>query len=741
MQGKIYFGVYELDCDALELRKHGVPIRLQDQPLRVLTILTRHPGEIVTREELQDQIWGKDTFVDFDQSLNKAVNRIREVLNDDAATPRYIETVPRRGYRFVAPVTRDASTEPHTAPLGAEKLPRHSIRSIRSAKIAVFAIAGLAVVLGAVVLWWRKPQQPMLPRTRRVTSSASWLGGPSLSRDGKLLAYVRGVEGEMPHIWLQQTAGGEAIPVTKGAEGDYAPDFSPDGTHIAFWSYGKSFKRGGAVYLAPTFGGEPKLLAKTSGGRPQFSPDGESIALKDVLRGAITISVESGEETVLALNENYSAYGDIFWSPDGDRVLFYGATKREPQRPEGWWTAPFEAREATPVLLTSLQEGEGPGRVLAWVRDENGREWIVYSVSKGVMWNVLRVRVSPQGQVLGKPEPVTSGTGWLNWGPSPWANGKLVYTTENGNDSIYEIPITSQGRKSAPTFQLPLAEGGDYHSAWLSHDGRWMAYFVSKGDGSFVMLRDLAKGTDHRLEEDGDSNSISPDGSKIVFSRPCESGKFHWGEALPCAFLISAVGGEPEPLCEDCTGRGFSPDGSVVLIQKYNRTGELHHKIAAIDLATKAEKDFLDLPGKSLYHAIFSWDGHWVVFKEALGMGNAQQLLIAPVRNGVAGQRPEWIEVTDGRYSDDKPQFSPDGNTVYFTSTRDGYLCIWAQKLNPATKRPVGAPYGFEHFHNSIGAHAASSNVQDRCDLSVARDKMLINLPNGHTDMWITQLE
>jgi DNA-binding winged helix-turn-helix (wHTH) protein len=322
MQGKIHFGVYELDRDAMELRKHGVPIRLQDQPLRVLTILSERPGEIVTREELQDQIWGKDTFVDFDQSLNKAVNRIREVLNDNAATPRYIETVPRRGYRFVAPVTGDVSTEPHSADLGLEKPRRHLSRS---SKLAVLAIAGLAVVLGiAAVLWWRKPQQPILPKTRRVTSAASWLGGPSLSRDGKLLAYAAAVEGEVPHIRLQQTASGEAIPVTMGAEGEVAPDFSPDGTHIAYWS------RGGGVYLAPALGGEPKLVAKTAEGRPHFSPEGESIVFAGGPRGAITVSVGSGEEAVLDLSENFSAYGDILWSPDGGRVLFYGANKHEP---------------------------------------------------------------------------------------------------------------------------------------------------------------------------------------------------------------------------------------------------------------------------------------------------------------------------------------------------------------------------------------------------------------------------
>src|ERR1700744_5965472 len=103
MPGKIRFGVYELDHDAMELRKRGVPLRLQEQPFRVLAMLTERPGEVITREQLQQRIWG-DTFVDFEHSLNKAVNKVREALNDDAGAPQYVETVPRRGYRFIAPV-------------------------------------------------------------------------------------------------------------------------------------------------------------------------------------------------------------------------------------------------------------------------------------------------------------------------------------------------------------------------------------------------------------------------------------------------------------------------------------------------------------------------------------------------------------------------------------------------------------------------------------------------------------
>jgi len=139
-----------------------------------------------------------------------------------------------------------------------------------------------------------------------------------------------------------------------------------------------------------------------------------------------------------------------------------------------------------------------------------------------------------------------------------------------------------------------------------------------------------------------------------------------------------------------------------------------------------------------LVHAYFSWDDRWVVFKKLLASPKAQ-ILIGPVRNDGAGKEAEWIPVTDGRYSDDKPQFSPDGNTVYFTSTRDGYLCIWAQKLDPATKRPVGPPVAYEHFHNALGRDA--SFWQTGTDLSVAQDKILINLPEVLHDIWMMQIE
>src|ERR1700721_1419218 len=101
---KVQFGLFEADLATGELRKSGVRIRLQAQPFRVLSFLLERPGEVVTREEIQQRVWGSDTIVDFDHSLGTAINKIREALGDSAENPRFIETLARRGYRFTAPV-------------------------------------------------------------------------------------------------------------------------------------------------------------------------------------------------------------------------------------------------------------------------------------------------------------------------------------------------------------------------------------------------------------------------------------------------------------------------------------------------------------------------------------------------------------------------------------------------------------------------------------------------------------
>jgi len=400
--------------------------------------------------------------------------------------------------------------------------------------------------------------------------------------------------------------------------------------------------------------------------------------------------------------------------------------------------------------------------VHAWVRSKDGSEWIIYSESTGEVWKLLRIHVSQIGKMEGKPEQLTTGTGRLSRDVSVAEDGKLVYATRSFTESIYEIPTDSRGEKSGPTIQLPLAEGGNYSSPSVSRDGRWMAYHAFiLGKSNNIVLRDFRTGTDLLLDErdrDTDYNPqaingeamVAPDGSRVVFDRDCKTARWPTGEYLPCSFIVPAAGGEPEQICDFCTPRGFSSNGSIILIQKYPRIYDDRPigKIAALDLTSKTEKEFLSSTADSLYHAFFSWDDRWVVFKRLTKSGSLKsQILIAPVRDNAAGKEMEWIAVTDGQYDSDKPQFSPDGNTIYYTSTRDGYLCVWAQKLDPGTKRPLGGPVAFEHFHNLAQRDAVPlkdlgpNGLLFNSDLSVARDKMVINLPQVHSDIWMTQLK
>jgi DNA-binding winged helix-turn-helix (wHTH) protein len=116
----IRFGTFQLDTGAGQLLKNGRVVRLKPQPLRLLQLLISRPGELVTRDEIRDLLWGTDTFVDFEQGMNTAVRQIREALGDDAETPIFVETVPKRGYRFIAPVDTGAGRPISAYPRGTD---------------------------------------------------------------------------------------------------------------------------------------------------------------------------------------------------------------------------------------------------------------------------------------------------------------------------------------------------------------------------------------------------------------------------------------------------------------------------------------------------------------------------------------------------------------------------------------------------------------------------------------------
>lgn len=207
VRGRLRFGVFELDLRSGELRKHGLRIRLQEQPFQVLAMLLEHPGEVVTREELQKKLWPADTFVDFDHGLNKAINKLREALGDSAESPRFVETVARRGYRFLAeaktaevvPVRGSGlATQSHPAPdaphlppeiAGNSTVPRHRLPSI-AWKSSVLVLLLLTASLAA---WKVHPWN----RSSPVIRSLAVLPLESLSNDPSQDFFADGMTDEL----------------------------------------------------------------------------------------------------------------------------------------------------------------------------------------------------------------------------------------------------------------------------------------------------------------------------------------------------------------------------------------------------------------------------------------------------------------------------------------------------------------------------------------------------------------
>jgi DNA-binding winged helix-turn-helix (wHTH) protein len=254
------FGVFEVDALAMELRRGGTLVKIREQSFRILVLLLEHPGELVTREDLRRVLWSSDTFVDFDHSLNVAVMKLREALGDSADKPLYIETIPKRGYRFIAPVeaighfqviTESVSNEKTVSDAPVSNIPPPKKRRV----VGILVVVGTCLVLTAG--WyahkiWRTsfPSPPVQRSLTRLTFDEGVQTGATWSPDGRYIAYASDRGGKFD-IWVQQTGGGNPVQVTKGPGHSWQPSWSPDGRYIAY----RSEEGDGGIFVIPALGG------------------------------------------------------------------------------------------------------------------------------------------------------------------------------------------------------------------------------------------------------------------------------------------------------------------------------------------------------------------------------------------------------------------------------------------------------------------------------------------------------
>ena len=222
----VRFEGFQLDLRAGELRSDaGKTLRLSEQPFRILTMLLERPGEVLTREEIRKELWPDNTIVEFEHSINAAMNRLRQALGDSADHPHYIETLARRGYRWMVSVE------------GMEVGPTSDVTPRRWWPWAAALVAVMG--LGGGILWFVRPA-PKIPEPRLtvtpLTASPDPEDDPSFSPDGNQVAFVRQEKSQSEsHIYVKLIGtGGPPLRLTTGSASDYSPAWSPDGRYIAF---------------------------------------------------------------------------------------------------------------------------------------------------------------------------------------------------------------------------------------------------------------------------------------------------------------------------------------------------------------------------------------------------------------------------------------------------------------------------------------------------------------------------
>jgi DNA-binding winged helix-turn-helix (wHTH) protein len=309
----VRFGLFEVDLTEGTLLKNGRKIKLQDQPFRLLVMLLEQPGETVTRERLKEALWSADTFVDFDHSLNAAVAKLRQALDDSADNPRFIATVARRGYRFLAPVE-----QPEIEP------PRR-----RAARVMGVAVAAIAAAVCALAVWTMHSKTHGEEQISQLTFNAGLTIDPAISPDSKLVAYASDrADGRNLNIWVQQlTPGGSAVQLTHEDADTRQPSFSPDGTAIVF----HCAKDGGGICMIPAIGGQIVRLSPR-GISPHVSPDGKWISFQVGYSLTATFTGSSiGQSFVTPASggsarrigaDLHSAANPV-WGPDSQHLLVY----------------------------------------------------------------------------------------------------------------------------------------------------------------------------------------------------------------------------------------------------------------------------------------------------------------------------------------------------------------------------------------------------------------------------------
>jgi Tol biopolymer transport system component/DNA-binding winged helix-turn-helix (wHTH) protein len=531
--GVYRFGVFELDSRARELKKHGVRIKLQEQPLRILLLLVQHSSEVVTREQIQSELWPAGTYVDYENAINGSVRKLREALGDSPANPRFIETLSRRGYRLLVPVSRNGATE--AAPEPSVSTDVASPPGVRRFTWPAVAIGGVLIAAIAVLFIRGRGQvgDVQLPPAVPLTSYPGQSCCPSFSPDGTRVAF--GWDGPNRNnfdIYVKLIGPSEPVRLTTDQADDTSPAWSPDGRWIAFLRAEGSYM---SLRLIPSLGGSERELARvmgpaTQGSNVSWAADGKFVFAVDgpndfKARWITRVSVESGEKQQITFPDA-ATHGDRLpaIAPDGATLAF--AREAAHDRDDVYSLSLLE----TPAERRARRITFDDKRIhaLAWTGD--GRAFI-YSSTRGSSSALWRVAAVPHA----RPALLTGG-GEDSRDVAISPQGRLVYSRVISNANVWR---TSIGPDAGAPVPLLTSTRNQIHPEY-SPDGKRIAFgsdrsgnheiWVSNADGSApVQLSSLGAWSG--------SPRWSPDGGTIAFDADIGG---NWD-----IYIINSNGGKP----------------------------------------------------------------------------------------------------------------------------------------------------------------------------------------------------
>ncbi len=772
------FGPFRVDTIKYVLTRDGEVVPLSLKAFEILLALIQNRGQVLEKNELLQRVW-PDTVVE-ENNLARNISALRKALDEQPNEHHYILTVPGRGYRFVASVREvDGASEEFMAlptngngsmadagaalyPLNgaeiasrpaineaAETLDALNVKTVPRKRLTIIALAALATITIAILAILsinRRSQDDSPPPQHKLwqlTFDPGLESEPSWSPDGRMIAYSSDRSGNFD-IWVQPVGEGNPVRVTTSEAHDWQPDWAPEGNRLVF----RSEREGGGLFVTPVLGGQERKIS-SFGYHPRWSPDGARILFTgSTLIGTaelpkVYVVGLDGQppREVLADFLRQFAFFRVAWRPDGEHISLWGWSRQDKWR---FFTIPLNGgapvkSEIDPKIEEQIREATVELTDFLW--SPSGRTLYFKGTSQSVK-NLWKVEVDPQSmRWISGPERLTTGAGPdSDLAISPDGR-KLAFTARAEQTRIWSLPFdASAGRLKGEG--RPLT-GAGVKAVYpnLSPDGQRLGFSTRRAGRWELWEKSLKDGRETLLGGDEFSRDLphwSYDGSQQVYHRTRqlnpEGPRYEAG-----LVLAPAGGGAEQTLTTPCQERiiawDWSRDGKWILAGSDRKTpGRAAIHLLPVAAAPQAETQMRLItshPEMNLWQARFSPDQKWISFIAIKAMdAGISAIYVVPASGG------EWKRVTEAKYFDDKPRWSPDGRRLYFVSNRTGFFNVWGIDFDPASGQPGGEPFRVTNFESPSRMILPEVAVME---MALAADRIVLPIMEVSGGIWILE--